>query len=166
MYVCDCMGAHVCLSRVSMAVKRHHDHSNSYEEKYLTEVVTYSFRGSVSMVVCRNMWHWKSNWESATSRRQQEVSWNTKYRTSTFAPQWHASSSRVLPSLIKPRLLMCQLPMRLWGPVTFKLRQSACSGSRGGQRGCEGGIWCSVARVHGNWELQTELWSSKSFRFS
>ena len=36
----------ICL-RVSIAVKRHHDHGNSYKGKHLIEVVAYSFRGLI-----------------------------------------------------------------------------------------------------------------------
>ena len=35
------------LTRVSIDVKRHHGHSNSYKGKHLIEVVAYSFRGLV-----------------------------------------------------------------------------------------------------------------------
>lgn len=51
---------HVVLVKVSIAVKRHHDHSSSYTEKRLTE--GFSFGGSVhydhdeSMAVGRQTW--------------------------------------------------------------------------------------------------------------
>ena len=35
------------LVRVSVVMKRHHDHSSSYKEKHLIEVAAYSFRGFV-----------------------------------------------------------------------------------------------------------------------
>jgi hypothetical protein len=35
------------LVRVPVAVKKHHDHSNSYEGKHFIGGLTYSFRGSV-----------------------------------------------------------------------------------------------------------------------
>ena len=38
------------LVRVSIAVKRNHDHGNSYEGKHLTVVAGLQFRGSVIMV--------------------------------------------------------------------------------------------------------------------
>ena len=37
----------VVLLRVSVAVKRHHDYSNSYKESISLGWLTYSFRGSV-----------------------------------------------------------------------------------------------------------------------
>ena len=42
------------LVMVSIAVKRHHDHCNSYKGKHLTEVVAYSFR---VLVHCHNGVH-------------------------------------------------------------------------------------------------------------
>ena len=35
------------LARISTAMKRHHDHSNSYKEEHLTEEVAHSYRASV-----------------------------------------------------------------------------------------------------------------------
>ena len=37
---------HICL-RLSVAVKRHHDHGNSYKEKHLILLKAYSYRGLV-----------------------------------------------------------------------------------------------------------------------
>lgn len=53
-----------------MAVERHHDHDKYYKEKYLIEMVPYSFRGIViiimveslvagSIAVRRQTWCWR-----------------------------------------------------------------------------------------------------------
>ena len=68
-------GSIVILVKVSIAVKRHHDHRNSNKGKHLIVVVAYSFRGSI------HYHHGGENdsmqtdmmLENSTSCRQQEM---------------------------------------------------------------------------------------------
>lgn len=50
-------------------MKRHHDHSNTY--KYLSEVVAYSFKGSVCYPLDRE--HGSMQKDTVLDQRQQEV---------------------------------------------------------------------------------------------
>ena len=49
----------IVLVRVSIAVKKCHDHSNSYKGKHLTKAVAYGFRGLVHYLHGRE----HSSWE-------------------------------------------------------------------------------------------------------
>jgi hypothetical protein len=95
-----------CL-RVSIAVKRHHNLSNSYKGKHFTEPGL-QFWGLVrychdrSMAVCRQAWHWRRSWEFYIwiSRQQEEtatpsLAWASE--TSVPTPQWHTSSNKATP---------------------------------------------------------------------
>ena len=71
-------GSWAVLVRVSIVVKKHHDHGNSYKGKHLIEVLAYSLRGSAHCH-CGEIWWLASRHgagegaESSTSCRQQEV---------------------------------------------------------------------------------------------
>ena len=69
MCTCMCVQVHVCISlrycvlvRVSIAVKRHHDHSSSCKEKHFTEVAVYSSEVQPIMILTANMAAHRLTW--------------------------------------------------------------------------------------------------------
>ena len=102
-------------------MKKHHDHSNYYKGKYL-----------IGVAHLQPLSSWSETWwcvgihdtgrvaKSPTSCRQQKMIWTLGGILSIgnlkAYPQmwWHISSNKATPP-------NCALPMRLWGPITFKL---------------------------------------------
>lgn len=78
--------------------------------------LSYSFIGAVHYHHGREgqmCWSWE-----CCSPRSQEVSWDTILIIVNLT-----SSNKALPSETKPHLLVVPLPVRIWGPSTFKLQQ-------------------------------------------
>ena len=86
MYTTYMPGAHrgqkrIVLVRVSITVKRYHDHGNSYKGKHLIEVAAYSSEVQSiiimarSMVSCRQTWYWLHLDQKATGSRQSHWAW-------------------------------------------------------------------------------------------
>jgi hypothetical protein len=126
---CFCLA--FVLVEISTAVKRHHDHSNSYKGNHLIGVGLQFQRSSPL-----SSWHetWRhagrhgtgkeaeSSTSSVTSRRNNcRPHWALleHMRPPSPPPQWH-TSCKVKPIPTGPHLWIVPLPTGLWVPFSFK----------------------------------------------
>ena len=106
------------LFRVSMAVKKQHDHGNSYKEKHLIEVADCSSEVQSIVIMAGNMIACRQTWMVLSVyiliRRQQELNCNSVSSLCTGKLKAHPYSDTLPPT--KPCLLIVPL-------LTFKLPQ-------------------------------------------
>ena len=92
-----------CL-RVSIAVKRHHDHNNSYKGKYFGKAglqfkgLVYYCRGRKT-AVCSQSWRRSQEYYILICRQQKETYWLglSIYEIWKPPPPWHTSSNQATP---------------------------------------------------------------------
>ena len=118
------------LLRISMAVKRHHDHSNSYKGNIwggslqLRGLVHLHHHGTKHGSIQTDM---VLGMELRVQHLDPQAAEGECYTGPSISiwdlkawPQWHTSSNKATLTFTRQYLLIVTLPMSLWEPFSFK----------------------------------------------